>query len=98
VNRSVAELAKEVEGATGLVASPMPGDPANMPPPAPRLLWLKQVLTELGVGVDFLAGADELATTARSMRTDAVMASQQASQRRAAALSTLADGPVGRDR
>jgi hypothetical protein len=97
VTRSAAELAKEVEGATGLVASPMPGDPANMPP-APRLLWLKQVLTELGVGVDFLAGADELATTARSMRTDAVMASQQASQRRAAALSTLADGPVGRDR
>jgi hypothetical protein len=87
-----AKLDKATEDATGLVVSSQPGSPAALAPGA-RLLWLKQALSELGVDSGFLSDADALASRASALRQEAVQASQQAAQRRAAALNTL-----GRDR
>ena len=47
-----------------------------------RLGWLRKTLQQLGIDAGFLAKADGLAERARSMRSDAVTASQQAAQRR----------------
>jgi hypothetical protein len=94
--KSTAELAKEVEAdlerLSGLVASPLPADPGQLAP-ASRLLWLKQVLRDLGQPTDFFAAADKLAQRATEMRTNAVMAQQQAHSRRALAANKLAADP-----
>ena len=85
---SVAEqLDRLQKEAGGLVTSPQAAIAAAMAPAA-RLAWLKSALTELGLPVDFLAEADAFAARASAMRHEAVMASQQAQHRRAAALST----------
>jgi hypothetical protein len=89
MTKSVAELQEQLQKETGgLVVSPQAGTPAAMAP-APRLGWLKQALTELGLPVDFLAEADAFAARASAMRTEAVMAQQQAAARRASAVNTL---------
>jgi hypothetical protein len=58
--------------------------------PAARLAWLRQALSELDLESSFLDDASALVARASAMRSSAVMASQQASVRRAEAVQRLA--------
>jgi hypothetical protein len=91
--KSTAEWAAELEKAGGPVASPQVASPAAMAPTA-RLLWLRQVLLELGLPSDFLAGADAASARARELRSAALVAQQEATVRRAAALNVLVADPA----
>jgi hypothetical protein len=89
---TVAEWAGKLEAATGLVTSPQANPPAMAP--VARLGWLRQALSELGLDSSFLDGASALAQRASEMRSRAVMASQQAPVRRAAAVQRFATDPT----
>jgi len=87
---TVAELQDQLQKSDGgLVLSPQAGTPAAMAPAA-RLAWLRQALSELDLESSFLDDASALVARASAMRSSAVMASQQASVRRAEAVQRLA--------
>jgi hypothetical protein len=74
-------------------SSPTPAATPVAPPqmaPVARLLWLKQVLAELGLSSDFLADADRLAARATALKSSGMMAQQEAAARPTAALNRLA--------
>jgi hypothetical protein len=82
---TLSEARREIEAAKGISQLSAP----NTMSPAARLLWIKQTLRALELPTDFLQAAEAFRERASALRTEAVTASQQASQRRQQALGTL---------
>src|SRR5215218_2655778 len=90
---SEAPSAGPTMGVNSLLAAAMPASAANLAPPS-QLLWLKKTLGELGLPIDFLAGADRLAERAAELRTQAWKAQQEAGARRGKVTGRVADGQL----
>ena len=80
-------------GVRSLLTGAMPASAANLAPPS-QLLWLKRSLADLGLPIDFLAGADRLAERAAELRTQAWRSQQEAGARRGRVTGRVADGQL----